>query len=528
MRRFHSYGPVDCEAHFCVPRKGLVEGCFRQLIDNPEKGGHFFTIWAPRQCGKTWLMRQVKTEIETRHPGKFIVGMMSMQGLIMEDNDPDEVFFRHVPKLFRESFGIDPRQPASWEEWTDLFSGDKGKFDRPLILFIDEFDSLPPRIIDRMVTLFRDIYLKRPSFNIHGLSLIGVRAVLGVDSDRGSPFNIQRSLHVPNFTAEEVGDLFHQFQAESGQAVAPDVVQTVYDATRGQPGLVCWFGELLTEKYNPGADAVIDMNLWKQVYGRACYSEWNNTVLNLIKKVRKGYQDHVVELFSRSDIRFSVDAPWCSYLYLNGVIDREGGVDDKGEYVETCRFANPFIQLRLYNALTMDLIGERLPILALDPLDDLADVFDKPELDVPALLERYKSYLNRLKAKGINPWKDQPRRADLHLTEHVGHFHLYFWLRQTIDDRCIVSPEFPTGNGRVDLHLKCEDKQAIVEVKSFNSSSKLKKAKTQAVNYARKLHLSGITLALFVPVEDEETLARLSGEQKIDGVRLTVTAIGWT
>ena len=33
---------------------------------------------------------------------------------------------------------------------------------------------------------------------LHGLALVGVRAVLGIDSDRGSPFNVQRSLHVPN------------------------------------------------------------------------------------------------------------------------------------------------------------------------------------------------------------------------------------------------------------------------------------------------------------------------------------------
>ena len=57
MRTFFSYGPVDCEEHFCVPRSEIIERCFMQLIGNPEKGGHFFTIWSPRQCGKTWLMR---------------------------------------------------------------------------------------------------------------------------------------------------------------------------------------------------------------------------------------------------------------------------------------------------------------------------------------------------------------------------------------------------------------------------------------------------------------------------------------
>jgi len=47
---------------------------------------------------------------------------------------------------------------------------------------------------------FREMYQDRPkniSANwLHGLAMIGVRAVLGVDSDQGSPFNIQRSLGI--------------------------------------------------------------------------------------------------------------------------------------------------------------------------------------------------------------------------------------------------------------------------------------------------------------------------------------------
>jgi len=527
MRTFHSYGPVDCDEHFCIPRNELIQQCFKQLISNPEKGGHYFTIWSPRQCGKTWLMRQVKKEIEKRYPDQFIIGMMSMQGVILEDKDSENEILSWFPGLFRDSLGIYTNAPEDWKAWTNFFNKTEGLFKKPLILFIDEFDSLPSKMIDRLVTLFRDMYLKRESFNIHGLALIGVRAVLGIDSLRGSPFNIQRSLHVPNFTREEVEDLFNQYQAESGQKIDPEVIKTVYDSTRGQPGLVCWFGELLTEKYNLETGRTIDMNLWKQVYSRACYSEWNNTVLNLVKKVRSGYQNHAVELFNHSDIRFSIDAEWCSYLYLNGVIDKEEVISEKGEFFEFCRFSSPFIQLRLYNALTMDLIGERLPILALDPLDTLSDVFESPELNIPALLERYKAYLKRLKAKGINPWKDQPRRADLHYTEYVGHFHLYFWLRQAIEDICIISPEFPTGNGRVDLHLKCDGKQGIIEVKSFQKQSGLERAKQQAVKYAQKLTLSAITLAVFVPVEDEEILAKLSSVQTIEGIKLNVTAIGW-
>ena len=78
--------------------------------------------------------------------------------------------------------------------------------------------------------------------------------VLGVDSSRGSPFNVQRSLHIPSLTKDEVVEMFRQYQTESGQVVDAAVVDMLFESTRGQPGLVGWLGELLTEKYNPGKD----------------------------------------------------------------------------------------------------------------------------------------------------------------------------------------------------------------------------------------------------------------------------------
>jgi hypothetical protein len=529
MRRFHSYGPVNARNHFSAPRTDLVNQCLNSLIgsDSDNEGGHYFTIWAPRQTGKTWLTQEVKKRIESIYSDRFTVAMMSMQGVIMEDRDQVDVFFNYVPNLIRRAFGVTVSEPDSWKSFSEYFSSDTGLFDKPVILFIDEFDKLPPIIIDRLVNIFRDMYLDRQSYCIYGLALIGVRAVLGVDSERGSPFNIQRSLHVPNFTLDEVTDLFDQYQQESGQAVEPEVSQNVYESTNGQPGLVGWFGELLTEKYNPGKDRSIDPNTWKTVHHAAITLEWNNTVLNLVKKVRIGYVPHVLKLFSRSDISFSIDMEWCAYLYMNGVIVPELYTDESGGITSVCRFSCPFIQKRLYNALTDDLIGD-LPILAIEPLDDLTDVFEGDFLNLPPLLDRYKAYLVRMKAKGLNPFKDQPRRTDLHYTEAVGHFHLYAWLQAAIGRRCVTSPEFPTGNGKVDIHIRCNGKKGIIEVKSFVDMSETRKGTEQAAAYARSLNLNSVTLALFVPVDDETVLAKLSGEHQSNGVTVTVVAIGWT
>ena len=123
--------------------------------------------------------------------------------------------------------------------------------------------------------------------------------------------------------------------------------------------------------------------------------------------------------------------------------------------------------------------------------------------------------------------KDQPRRTDLH-TEAVGHFHLYAWLNAAIGRRCVTSPEFPTGNGKVDIHIRCNEKKGIIEVKSFVDMSETRKGTEQAAAYARSLNLTSVTIALFVPLDDASVLASLSKETRCDGVVVTVVAIGWT
>jgi hypothetical protein len=52
----------------------------------------------------------------------------------------------------------------------------------------------------------------------------------------------------------------------------------------------------------------------------------------------------------------------------------------------------------------------------------------------PILLDRYKAYLVRMKAKGLSPLKNQPQRTDLHYTEAVGHFHLYACFKPPLAD----------------------------------------------------------------------------------------------
>ncbi|MCP4405135.1 MAG: ATP-binding protein, partial [bacterium] len=414
MRRFHSYGPVDCEEHFCVTREELVNQSIEQLIGNPEKGGHYFTIWAPRQTGKTWLMRQALKEIPQRCQEQFAVfhfSLGTLRGMAKTPSAADEEVT--LPARFRRLLErVLPTHPdvPDWEGFCELFSKDRGLWDRPLILLIDEFDTIPSWLISLVVAQFRELYLNRETNWLHGLALIGVRAVLGVDSHSGSPFNIQKSLHVPNLTRAEVLDLYQQYQDESGQQIEPNVVSEIFRVTNGQPGLVSWFGELLTTKYSPDPTHTLGIETWKTVWRKALFREPNNTLINLISKAREPeYQPFLLELFTHANIPFSFHKPLHNYMYLHGIVDAEAIATTKGEE-EICRFSCPFVQQCLYQALGDELVEEHTQILALNPLDELTEVFAGDGLNLPALLQRYTDYLKRLKANGLNPWKDQPRR----------------------------------------------------------------------------------------------------------------------
>jgi len=51
MRYFNTYGPVNVQEHFVVPRDALVTDRVAQI-----EQGSYFTVYAPRQMGKTTLI----------------------------------------------------------------------------------------------------------------------------------------------------------------------------------------------------------------------------------------------------------------------------------------------------------------------------------------------------------------------------------------------------------------------------------------------------------------------------------------
>ena len=64
-------------------------------------------------------------------------------------------------------------------------------------------------------------------------------------------------------------------------------------------------------------------------------------------------------------------------------------------------------------------------------------------------------------------------------------------------------------------------------MKSFVDAYQATENRTQAAQYAQSLGMKKVTVAMFVPVDDETVLEKLSVKEVIEGVQVTVVAIGW-
>ncbi|MCP4351867.1 MAG: hypothetical protein GY795_40915 [Desulfobacterales bacterium] len=513
MRKFSSYGPVDKGLHFYVPRKELIEKAFQELTgENPEKEGHYITIWAPRQAGKTWVMNEVLFRL--MEDKRFHVLKLELEYLKTTE-DTDEIVESVAGKII-QYLNLKHISISNLKEFEFLFK--KDVLQKPLILILDEFDALEEDAIASIAGVFRNIYNSRrkdpaPShekeYLLHGVALIGVRSVLGVENVKGSPFNVQRSMNIQNLTFEETDSMFKRYEQESGQKAEQEVIDRVFSETQGQPGLVSWFGELLTEKYNKKKDQPLTAELFNYVFRMAVRALPNNNIINIISKAKQ-YKDTVLELFKTEEkTEFAFDDPHLNFLYMNGVIDTEESEDNL--YV---RFSCPFVQKRLFNYFSREIFSYMGKIF--EPFEDLNDTIAEDSLNIKNLVRRYEMHLRKNREWLL---KDVPRRKDLRVFEAVYHFNLYEYLNRFLANRnAKVLPEFPTGNGAIDLIIRYAGKIYGLELKSYTNESDFKKALKQAADYGASLKLDRIHLIVFVEYIPDEYRLKYEADCQKGGV----------
>ena len=255
MRFFNTEGPVRSDDHYCIPPLERID---LDAVLGFVRDKKYFVLHAPRQTGKTSALlalrdllngggdyRCVYADFEvgqaaredTERAMRAVLGELARRARVtLGDETPDAL---RGPAL--ETEGADGALIDVLSRWAEADP-------RPLVLLIDEIDTL---IGDTLVSVLRQLragYDQRPARFPHSVILCGVvdvrdyriqssaanALVLG-----GSAFNIKsKSLRLGDFTEAEVRTLVAQHTAETGQTFTEDALQMVWTRTAGQPWLV--------------------------------------------------------------------------------------------------------------------------------------------------------------------------------------------------------------------------------------------------------------------------------------------------
>ena len=257
-RWFNIAGPCKADKHYMLsPTSRLPD--LEQLIEQES----YFVIHAPRQTGKTTAMLALAKQLT--ESGRYAAVMVSAEVGSPYSHDPGSAELA-VLGTWRDTIAIrlpHDLQPANWiyeepgqriraslQAWAQASS-------RPVVLLIDEIDSLQDEALMSVLRQLRDGYPNRPENFPLSVGLIGLRDVRDYKIASGgsnrlntsSPFNIKvGSFTLRNFNAAEVQELYQQHTNDTGQVFTTQAAAMAFDLTQGQPWLVNALAKEVVEK----------------------------------------------------------------------------------------------------------------------------------------------------------------------------------------------------------------------------------------------------------------------------------------
>ena len=255
MRKFNTEGPIIAADHYHVPPLERVD--LDQVL-TLVRDKRYFVLHASRQTGKTSALLALQDLLNRGAEGDFrcvYVNVEAAQAMREDVERAMRVILGEIASRARslgDTFLYDAwpgifatfRERALSEALTRWCEADP----KPLVLLMDEIDSL---IGDTLIAVLRQLragYDRRPGGFPQSVVLCGVRDVrdyrIHSRSENaavtgGSAFNVRaESLRLEDFTESEVRALLAQHTEETGQAFTPEALETVWTRTQGQPWLV--------------------------------------------------------------------------------------------------------------------------------------------------------------------------------------------------------------------------------------------------------------------------------------------------
>ena len=442
MRFFNTSGPVVAEDHYCIPpleRLNLAE--VRRFI----RDKRYFVLHAPRQTGKTSALLALRDLLNAE--GTYGCVYVNVEGGQAGREDVEQVMRTILGELASRarSMGdefLDSVWPdilakygpyAALREALTCWSEADAK---PLVLLIDEIDSLMGDSLLSVLRQLRAGYDRRPGEFPQSVVLCGVRDVRDyrIQSTAenaiitgGSAFNIKaRSLRLGDFSQEEVLALLSQHTEETGQAFTAEALDAIWTQTQGQPWLV-----------NALADEACFAGEFAEAWHRPIAAEAIHAAREQLILRRETHLDQLADKLKEERVRRVVEP------LLSGAEVRSLPPDDL-EYVRDLGLISTDNPLRIANPIYREVIPRELTYTTQATLaEETAWYVDAAGgLDVVKLLTAFQAFFREHSEHWVERFQYKEAGPQLLLQA---------FLQRIVNSGGRIEREYGLGRGRTDL-----------------------------------------------------------------------------
>ena len=443
MRFFNTEGPVRPDKHYAIPPLDRVDvDEFLALI----QAERYFVLHAPRQTGKTSALIALRDLLNSGEVGDFRCVDVNVEiGQVARD-DTARGMRAILGSLAENAQELGDDYPGS--VWQDVLAsmGPESALNvllarwcradpTPLVLLVDEIDSL---VGDTLLSVLRQLragYQRRPEGFPQSVVLCGVRDIrdyrirssTGEVIAGGSPFNVAaKSLRMGDFTEAETRALMAQHTEETGQRFSSSALDSVWTQTRGQPWLVnaLCAGACFDNKAGRDRSRTIEVD--------DIYAAREELILS-----RRTHLDQLAHKLEEERVRRVVEP-----LLSGGEARHE--IRDL-EYVRDLGLLAPDSPPRMANPIYAEVVPRELGYVLQDSLDVQVAwyVDDDGRLDMTRLLTAFGTFFGE--------------HAE-HWLDHLGEYReagpqliLQSYLQRVVNGGGRIEREYGLGRGRTDL-----------------------------------------------------------------------------
>ena len=477
MKFFNTAGPVNSIDHYCLPPAiRLNEQELRMLIDQKR----YFILHAPRQTGKTSTMINFAKQLNKE--GAYAALYINVEGAQAARNNfvegmtiiLEEFLKRIKNQLPQEKHIIDyisgvlnPKN-VTGASLSSMLSEWAKHSAKPLVILIDEIDSLVGDTLISVLRQLRSGYDERPHNFPQTVCLIGVRDVrdyhIWSDSEQqmvlgGSSFNIKtKSIRMADFTHEQVQNLYEQHTQETGQTFDTDAIDYAFEITQGQPWLVnalaqeaCF--EMQTNRSKP---------ITKEILEQAKET--------LIKR-RDTHLDVLIDRLNEPRVCAVIDA------IINGTSSRPSAVDDDFKYIQDLGLIKiSSTDMWISNPIYKEILPRALSDKFQKYMGGRSVDYVQPDgkLDTHKLMQKFSDFFRQ----NADIWLEESNYK-----ESGPHLIFFAFLQRIINGGGSIHREYALGRGRVDLLILWKNQRIVIELKLWTGEKALAKGLEQTAKY---------------------------------------------